>query len=215
MRENNSDREATLSRRGVLAATGTTSIALVAGCSSDDGAGTDDGDEDSAVTEDGETSTGDGAMSTEDSTPTEDGAMSTEDGETPTEDDTSSSPATGTASSSVEELTIVDHEPDLDYFGNDDAFGVALTMENDGEQETDLDRYFYSIVPYDVDGNDVSETYTGTSFGDKPTTIGPGEQLTFVPFVNLKTSASEVDRYELQLSCRSSVGSESDAAYCQ
>ena len=144
----------------------------------------------------------------------EEDEKSTEEDETPPEEDETSSSASGTASNSVQQLAIVDHEP-ADSFADDNTFGVELTVENNGEQETNLDNYFYIIVPYDVDGNDVSNSWTGPFFGDTPSTIGPGEQLTFFAFLQVTTSASEVDRYELTLTCTSTVtGYEAEGVYC-
>jgi len=61
----------------------------------------------------------------------------------------------------------------------------------------------------------VSNTWTGPFFGDTPSTIGPGEQLTFFAFLQVTTSASEVDRYELTLTCTSTVtGYEAEGVYC-
>jgi len=186
----------------MLATTGSVSVALVAGCSGGGGTGTAESTEGDA----------------EDPMATDDGGTERDDGGTETDDGgtDSSSPASGTASSTVQQLTIVDHEPDLDYFANDDAFGVELTVENNGEQETDLDSYFHTIVPYDADGNDVSETWTGTSFGDTPATIAPGEQATFVAFSNVNINASEVDRYEVKLTCTGTVtGYGAEGVYCE
>lgn len=117
MDENNSSRETTVSRRDVLAATGTGSAALVAGCSGGDSTGTDG---------------------------------------PATETATSSVP--GTVSSDVAELYIVEHQPDLDYFdendvGEDDQqqFPVDLTVENSGDQQTDAMAYEYDLTPYHAD----------------------------------------------------------------
>ena len=125
MDENNGGRATTVSRRGVLAATGTASIALVAGCSGGDNTGTDEPTDDANATG------------------TDDGAMSTEDGEIFTDTGTPSVP--GTVSSDIEELAIVAHQPDLDYFDEtskydfdtgDQPFPVKLMIENNAIKPT-------------------------------------------------------------------------------
>jgi hypothetical protein len=184
MSENNSGRATMVSRRGVLAATGTASLALVAGCR-DGGDGTstkepaDDGDQ--TVTET------DSEMSADIRTP--------------------SMPAT--VSSDIEELAIVGHQPDLDYFdgkapGNaDEYFPVRLTIENNGDQQTDAQDYYYDLTPYDDDDIDVSGATTGRTApgGGTGTGLSPGGRGSVVAWSSVVGFSSQVVRYELTIKC--------------
>lgn len=193
MNENNSGRATMVSRRGVLAATGTASVALVAGCSGGGDSSTeepaDDGDENATET----------------------------DSEMPAEIGTPSMPAT--VSSDVEELSVVGHQPDLDYFDENDVnngdeyFPVRLVLENNGDQQTDAIEYYYDLTPYDDDGVDVS----GATSGNGPpedgtgTDISPGGRGSVVAYSSVTGFPSQVVRYELTVEC----GIGAQPVYCE
>lgn len=194
MNENNSGRATTVSRRGVLAATGTASLALVAGCrGGGDGTSTeepaDDGDENATAT----------------------------DSEMPADIGTPSMPAT--VSSDVEELAIVGHQPDLDYFDESDVnnadeyFPVRLIIENNGDQQTDAMEYYYDLTPYDDDGVDVSGATGGSSppEGGSGTVMSPGGRGSVVAYSSVVGFPSQVARYELTIEC----GIGAQPVYCE
>lgn len=194
MNENNSGRATTVSRRGVLAATGTASVALVAGCSGGgDGSTTeepaDDGDENATET----------------------------DSEIPADIGTPSMPAT--VSSDIEELAIVGHQPDLDYFDEDDLdsgeeyFPIRLIIENNGDQQTDPMEYYYDLTPYDDDGVDVSGATSGTGppQDGTGTDISPGGRGSVVAYSSVTGFPSQVVRYELTIEC----GIGAQPVYCE
>ena len=192
MDENNGGRATTVSRRGVLAATGTASVALVTGCSGGDDTGTDEPADD------------------EDATGTEDGEMSTEAGEIFTDTGTPSVP--GTVSSDIEELAIVAHQPDLTYFDEtstynfdtgDQPFPVKLLIENNGDQQTDAGDYYYDLTPYDDEGNDISLATEGSVpfEGGTGTGMSPGGRGSVVAWSSVAGFPSQVARYELTLKC--------------
>jgi len=168
MDENNSDQETRGSRRGILAATGTAMVALVAGCSGGgDGAGTDE-------------------PATETATPS----------------------VRGTVSSNIEELAIVEHRPAID----DNTFPVDITVGNNGDQQTDIGEYNYSLTPYDADGNDVGDDTQGTgALG--ATDVSPGERVSFQIYRPLEVDPSEVARYEVTVQCTGTF--EAQGVYCQ
>ena len=159
MDENSSDRAAMVSRRGVLAATGTATVAVVAGCSGGD--------------------------------------------------DTPSVP--GTASSDIEELAIVDHQPDFAPGSQDQDFGVVLTIENNGDQQADIIDYSYELTPYDDDDNDISGMTAGFKLTDDETGTGmsPGGRGSVMATTSLGPSRDEVARYEVTLDCGF------DGTYCE
>lgn len=195
------DRDTVVSRRGVLAATGAVSVTLMAGCSGGDGGtGTDE------PTDGGSTATGTAE-------PTDDGGEMS----TPTDDGGETSSVPGSVSSNVAELSIVEHQPDIDYYGenNEQYFPVDLTIENNGDQQTDVTEYDYDVTPYDADGNDVSGGRLGTSSGEG-TSMEPGGRGTLIAYATVEIDPSEVARYEVTLMCEDSVSDfESAAAYCQ
>lgn len=161
MDEKNSDREPTVSRRGVLAATGTATVAVVAGCS---GGG----------------------------------------------DGTATPSVPGTASSDIEELAIVDHQPDIDAAHQ--GFGVELTLENNGDQQIDILDYNYDLTPYNDDDSDMSGATSGSNPPENgaDTGISPGGRGSVIAWSSVGSAPNRVARYEVTLKCKFA-----GTAYCE
>jgi len=117
----------------------------------------------------------------------------------------------GTVSSNIEEIAIVKHRPATDA----NTFPVNITVENNGDQQTDIGEYTYHLTPYDADGNDVGDDMQGTgSLG--ATDVSPGERVSFQIYRPLDVDPSEVARYEVTLTCESpETGFADDGVYCE
>jgi hypothetical protein len=186
------ENERRISRRQVLATTGAVSATLVAGCSGGNGdGGTDDPDGNGTPTP------------TATATPTE------------TEAETQSMDVQGSVSSKVDPLSIVEHVPRIGYFGQQERtyFPVEVTVENGGDEETDLFEYNYDVVTYDADDNDVTGSQGGKSSGGE-TTAPSGGRGSLIVYSTIEVDPSEVARYEVTTVCEGTV-SRAEGVYCQ
>lgn len=114
----------------------------------------------------------------------------------------SSTAAESTAESAVAELRITDHEehtppgsdPETDY-------SVLLTVDNTGDQATDLSEYTYEIHLYDDAGNDITPAKRATRNWDEPGPGASGEITVQGLFGDSDHSPDDVARYEITLTC--------------
>ena len=114
----------------------------------------------------------------------------------------------GTVSSEIEEFAIVEHEPDFAPGSEDQDFGVVLTIENNGDQQTDLIDYDYELTPYD---DDISGITAGFRLADDETdtSMSPGGRGSVMATTSLGPPRDEVARYEVTLDCGF------DGTYCE
>lgn len=81
-----------------------------------------------------------------------------------------------------------------------DDFTVQVTVENTGQQTTDIFDYEYGLALYDESGADISTGGSGSgSIAD--TEIEPGEQSTINVFQSVEGSPDNVTSFEISLSC--------------
>lgn len=105
----------------------------------------------------------------------------------------------------VDGLTITNHSA-----GEDDGFfEVAMDVENTGEQMADLDNYDFTVVPYNEDDNDVTGEGGETEHDD--TMLPAGETTEVEVKVGTTGSPSDVERYEIRVTCSESAES---PVYC-
>lgn len=88
---------------------------------------------------------------------------------------------------------------------------VTPTVQNTGDQETDLGDYEYEIRLFSEEDIDITP---GNTWKANPETVPPGEEgtvLVQVSFISAEgVSPEDVDRYELTLSC----SEDNDGPYC-
>lgn len=115
--------------------------------------------------------------------------------------------------STVDELSFVGHNHRL-LRGQDHEdvhFAVTATIQNSGNQETNLGDYEYEIRLYSPEDIDITP---GSTWAVNPDTVAPGETGTVLLQVSFISSNSvspeDVDRYEVTLSC----GEDSAGSYC-
>lgn len=138
-------------------------------------------------------------------------------------DDATSDPSTGTSKpgdgtgggtdeppavrSTVDGLAVEDTTKTDDS----DQFGVTVTLENTGEQATDLFDYGYDLTAFDGSGADVTGDETGYgSTGD--TQVDPGEKGEMTVRIDVDGGVDSVARYELVVSCS---GPLVEGVYCE
>ena len=195
----------------MLAVLGAGAMGGLAGCSGDGGDGDTDGG-DGGDTDGGEGS--DGAVST----PTADDVAggTTERTATPTStggDRDLGDPAGSLGAGGVEGLTITSLDSHIGSSGTfDGAWVTDITVENTGDQETELREYSYELVLYDGSDTVLSEGRARLRVvGD--TVISPGDSKTFPIAVSpdpMSVDPDQVARYEVSISCRFA-----DGVYCE
>jgi hypothetical protein len=186
-------------RRLFLSAAAGASVTALAGCLGDGGSG-DSGD-DSADTggdsnRDTEEDRGDGGTDADDSTDEEDAGD-----------------VSGEITNSVDGLAIAEWEV-LQERLPEEWFSVLVVVENTGERETEPFNYYYDLVPFDADGNDIS-TQQGTAVGDVRRTLSPGEQGEVNLDRQVTADPAGVVEFDLTLGCQSEGVAESEGVYCQ
>jgi hypothetical protein len=184
-----------LHRRTLLGAAVT---AMLAGCSGDGG------DRDGGDGGDGADSDGDDG-----GTPTATGSPTATD--TPSETPTETPPASSKRlNSEVSELAFVSAEQDVAGESDPSPSGTWLlrvTVENTGDQETNLFEYDYEGTVYDADGNEIGGIDGKSSTGDSNAAPGGTGEVTLS---SRDVDPEEVARYEVALVCTSI----SEGVYC-
>lgn len=157
--------------------------------------------------------TGDGShgggtpASTDESTPT--GGTTDGDGTTTIDGETTPGEV---LESSVDGLSITGHEHYLAKGTDPDVhFSVLLTVENTGDQPTELSEYDFDLTAYDADGDDITPKN-----GQIITLaeVAPGETTEYklqLSFRNSPDGPGQIERYGVSLAC----GEYSDGVYCE
>ena len=115
--------------------------------------------------------------------------------------------------SSVDGLTVTDHEAVSQCSGIDRPFGVTVTVVNSGDRQIEtLTDYEFALTLFAGDGTEITPrlTTTHTTDGD----LDPGDRSELVIARGRwegDTAPEDVVRYELSLSCDRSE----DTTYCQ
>lgn len=190
-----------MNRRAVLRR-GVGAVALsvpLAGCGGDDGTATDDGTEANGGSSNGTESDGGDESSPETDTVTETSE--------PTETVTVQGESIGSvAENTVEELVIVDWESQSP--GEIEAYPVAITVRNTGDQETNLINYNLELTVYDDSDTDISDSYSG--FSAVESTVAPGSEQEVTISTGVSGQLEDVARYEITLNCEMGAG----GVYC-
>ena len=177
--------DASITRRRVLATAGVATVGAFAGCAGDSGGGTptDSGD-------DGSDGDGDG------------------DSRTPT--DTGPQMSGGievSGESVVDPLVIADLER---QGGNENKVVIVTTVQNAGEQTTDIFEYSYDLALYDAEGTELGTA--GGSGTTNDTEVAPGESAAINVSKSVDGDVSAVARAEVTLSCE---GMFAEGVYCE
>jgi hypothetical protein len=98
------------------------------------------------------------------------------------------------ARNEVSGIEVTDHYSTVES----DIWAVEMTVENTGDQETNLDEYSYGVTPYDSEGNALSQ---GGGSASGTIRIAPGETATVIVFGPTDVSESDVARYEAVIGC--------------
>jgi hypothetical protein len=94
--------------------------------------------------------------------------------------------------------------------GNEDEFAVVTTVQNTGEQTTDVFEYNYELALYDADG---AEMGTNTGFGSTgDTEVAPGESATINVSKSVENDVDDVVRAAVTLDCD---GTFAEGTYCE
>lgn len=92
-----------------------------------------------------------------------------------------------------------------------DQFAVDVTLQNTGEQTTDIFDYGYELTVYDGNGAEITGNGSGQgSIND--TEIEPGESATITVRTDVDGSVDAVARYELVVNCS---GMFVEGVYCE
>ncbi|ERH09089.1 MAG: hypothetical protein J07HX64_00841 [halophilic archaeon J07HX64] len=184
-------------RRLLLSAAAGASVTALAGCLGDRGSG-DSGDDSADTGGNGDTEQdgGDGGTDADDSTDEEDAGR-----------------VSGEITNSVDGLAIAEWEV-LQERLPEEWFSVLVVVENTGERETEPFNYYYDLVPFDADGNDIS-TQQGTAVGDVRRTLSPGEQGEVNLDRQVTADPTSVVEVDLTLGCQSEGVAESEGVYCR
>lgn len=182
-----------------------TAIGL-SGCSSSDGGDGNGGDAGGAD----DTPT-DSPMGTDTPTPTDTQASTPSPTPTTTPTpaaDDDGEPVGEVVDNAVEELEITDWSARIDDMNND--FVVTLSIENTGDQATELVDYWYVITLYDAEGTEIPNGGNSQS-GSEKTYARPGEvgALDVAVWVE-NDNPEDVARYEIAMNCTLS-----DGVYCE
>lgn len=87
-------------------------------------------------------------------------------------------------------------------------FPVTVTLENTGNEETNVEEYDYDYTVYDSGRSDLTG---GSSASADPKTIAPGESTDVLLTTIVDGDPADVASYEVVLSCTSL----SDGVYCE
>lgn len=212
-----------MNRRNLLSECGILLVAPTAvglsGCSSSDGGDGDGNGGDAGGADDTPT---DSPMPTPTATPTNT-PMPTD---TPTPTDTQASTPSPTPTTTptpaandggepvgevdanaVEELEITDWSARID----DDDFVVTLSIENTGDQQTELVKYWYDVKLYDAENTNIP-LGANTQSSSEETDPAPGEVGVLDAVISLENDNPEaVARYEVSITCTLA----DDAVYCE
>jgi hypothetical protein len=116
------------------------------------------------------------------------------------------------ADNSVEELSVVGCQSEE----RDGSLVVNIRVRNDGQQETDLFNYDYTVTPYD--GTDPSSANNIGSAGQSTlfpgsSVVQPGETTRIRATVGIRDSASlsDLQLYTITVEC----GNSGDGSYCE
>lgn len=105
----------------------------------------------------------------------------------------------------VEGLTITDHDG-----GEDDTeYEIVLDVKNTGNRTADLQNYDFVHTVYDEDGEAIS--HSGTVVSHERTELPSGETTEVEIEFETPEFGSDVERYEVELSCSTFA---ENAAYC-
>jgi hypothetical protein len=108
----------------------------------------------------------------------------------------------GEIDNGVSGIEVTDHRSNPQSAG----WAVEMTVENVGDQETNLNEYSYGVTPYDAEDTALSQ---GGGSASGTIRIEPGETATVYVYGPADVSESDVARYEVVIACF-----DGDGVYC-